>query len=89
MYIRKFRIGTVFVLFTISPLYYMENSVRYLNGTENFNIGKVKKNKEQSHFKMLQRITESVGKAHLLMECVTKKLLRASISIGRSLYIFL
>lgn len=54
-----------------------------------FNIGKVKKNKEHSHFKMLQLTTESVEKAHLLIECVTKKLLMASISIQRRLYIFL
>lgn len=55
-----------------------------------FNTGKVKKNKKNSPFlfKMLQIITELVGKAHLLGEPVTTELLRGSVSTHRDLCAF-
>lgn len=54
------------------------------------NTEKVKKNKENSPFlfKMLQIITELVGKAHLLGEPVAAELLRGSVSTYRGLCAF-
>lgn len=55
-----------------------------------FNAGKVKKNKESSHFllKMLQMITKLVWKAHLLGEPVTAEPLRGSVSTHGGLCAF-